>query len=106
MSEDFKLKYYFEVYKDMPMINCMDFKSKFIKKHGNFKYLPELLVMINKYQVSNYGENISNPSNILTLEEKDRRRIYSNLRVKHKFGNKRDRNERKLEYERARKNDW
>lgn len=56
---DFKLKLYFNMYKDSPIIRRSYFKSKFIKKHGKFEYLPELIYMIEKYQVKKYGNLIT-----------------------------------------------
>lgn len=55
---DFKLKLYFNMYKDSPIIRRSYFKSKFIKKHGKFEYLPELIYMIEKYQLQKFNSLI------------------------------------------------
>lgn len=55
---DFKLKLYFIMYKDSPIIRRSYFKNKFIKKHGKFKYLPELIYMIEKYQLKKFNNLI------------------------------------------------
>lgn len=53
---DFKLQTYFSMYKDTPLENRGTFRLKFKKKHGEFKYVNELIVMIEKYQIDKYGE--------------------------------------------------
>ena len=58
MSLDFQLELYFKMYKDSPMINRNKFRYKFIKKHGKFQYLPELIFMIERYQIKKYGNLI------------------------------------------------
>ena len=45
------------MYKDTPIVNRDRFKLKFHRKHGKFKYLPELIFMIEKYQHEKY-ENL------------------------------------------------
>lgn len=52
---EFELELYYKIYRDTPMINRNRFKEKFIKKHGNFQYLPELILMIENYQRKKYG---------------------------------------------------
>lgn len=52
---EFKLNYYFEKLKDKAFKNSKDFKNKFKKKYGDFKYLNELFVMVNNYQAEKYG---------------------------------------------------
>lgn len=59
MNDEFKLNYYFQLYKDRPC-NCnKEFKDKFIKKHGEFKYLNELTLRILNYQVEKYGGRLT-----------------------------------------------
>lgn len=60
MNLDFKLNYYFEKYKNTSLNSNEDFRLKFIKEHGNFPYLNELILMINRYQVKKYGSNLNN----------------------------------------------
>ena len=47
---------YFQMYKDTPLENRGKLKQKFIKKHGNFQYLNEVVVQIERYQIKKYGE--------------------------------------------------
>lgn len=58
VSEDFKLNLYFKMYKDYPIGSRDSFRLYFIKKHGKFHYLPELILMIEKYQREKYGITI------------------------------------------------
>ena len=53
---EFKLNYYFELYKDKSFHNAKEFKTYFIKKHGEFPYLSELYMMMDKYQIKKYGQ--------------------------------------------------
>lgn len=55
---EFQLELYFQMYKETPLVNRNDFKYKFIKKHGNFKYLPELILMLERYQIKKFGNLI------------------------------------------------
>jgi hypothetical protein len=55
MNNKFKLEYYFAIYKDKPFRNRDVFRENFRKKHGDFKYLNELIEKIEKYQVKKYG---------------------------------------------------
>ena len=50
--EDFKLQFYFNLYKDKAMITRSLFRIEFIKRHGEFKYLEELIRMIEYYQIN------------------------------------------------------
>lgn len=58
MSEEFKLNIYFNMYKDYPIASRDFFREMFVKKHGGYNYLPELIHMIEKYQFEKYGTNI------------------------------------------------
>ena len=51
---DFKLNYYFEMFKDKPFKNAKVVKNEFIKQYGNFEYLNELVIMITNYQIEKY----------------------------------------------------
>ena len=56
--EDFKLQFYFNLYKDKAMITRSLFRVEFIKRHGEFKYLEELIRMIEDYQINKYGTTL------------------------------------------------
>ena len=56
--EDFKLQFYFNLYKDKAMITRSLFRIEFIKRHGEFKYLEELIRMIEDYQINKYGTTL------------------------------------------------
>lgn len=60
MSEEFKLQFYYNLYKNSPVGSREKFRERFRKKHGKFKYLPELILMIEKYQVEKFGKTIWN----------------------------------------------
>lgn len=57
---EFKLEFYFNLYKDKPLKSRDEFRKKFKKAHGNFLYLPELIVKIENYQIKKYGETLDN----------------------------------------------
>ena len=56
---EFKLNYYFEMYKNTLFNNAREFKNEFIKKHGQFPYLNELVIMIANYQTETYGNRVT-----------------------------------------------
>ena len=56
--EEFKLNLYFDKYKNKPLPNRNEFRKEFKKKHGNFKYLEELILMIEKYQIKKFGRTL------------------------------------------------
>lgn len=91
---DFKLNYYFEKYKDYAMGSVTKFKSDFISKEGNFKYLSELVVMIQKYQIKKYGNVFDGH----IFDWLDNHKCYEHERSRKyiRFGKKEDRNKRKL----------
>ncbi len=66
---EFQINYYFNMYKDEPLKNSKDFKAKFIKKHGDFKYLNEVILRINRYQVKKYGNGLIRFSDFVTKEQ-------------------------------------
>ena len=81
--EEFKLNFYFNLYKDKAMVTRNLFRVEFIKRHGEFKYLEELIRMIEDYQINKYGttlyewENSKKQRNIniyLDVEEKRKKR--------------------------------
>lgn len=92
---EFKLNYYFEKYKEYPLGSITKFKSDFINKEGNFKYLQELIVMIQKYQIKKYGNIIDGR----TTEWLDNHKAYECERGRKymRFGDKETRIKRNLE---------
>ena len=58
MSMEFKLNLFFNMYKDSPIGSRDKFRARFIKKHGRFQYLPELIIMIEEYQRKKFGMTI------------------------------------------------
>ena len=65
---EFKLNYYFEKYKDTPFSNRQNFKRNFIKNHGEFKYLNELIINIEKYQIEKFGNKIVDYDEFKTIK--------------------------------------
>lgn len=55
VNNDFKLNFYFEMYKDTPIIKRQWFRYSFYKKHGRFCCMNELMFMIEEYQREKYG---------------------------------------------------
>ena len=53
--EEFKLQFYFNLYKNTSMDSRNDFRAKFHKRHGEFRYLNELIRMIENYQIKTFG---------------------------------------------------
>jgi hypothetical protein len=81
---EFKLEFYFNKYKDNSLPNRDTFRCKFKKEHGDFLYLEELILKIEKYQLKKYGCTL--PSDIYiknkTREEciRDKNKISQNHR--------------------------
>ena len=71
---DFQINYYFNMYKDEPLQNAKSFKAKFIKKHGEFRYLNEVMLRINRYQVKKYGNGLIKFSDFMTEEQLEKQR--------------------------------
>lgn len=91
---DFKLNYYFEKYKGYPVGSTTKFKADFIEKEGNFQYLHELIIMIQKYQIKKYGAIIDGES----IEWIYNHKVYENDRNRKvsRYGTKEERNIRNL----------
>lgn len=68
MKEEFKLQFYFNLYKDYPVASKEKFKMHFEKNHGKFRYFSELYIMISKYQHDNYGETLHNDVEYFNLK--------------------------------------
>lgn len=58
VNNDFKLKYYFEIYKDTPLLSKNKFRKKFREKNGKFECIEELMFMIEQYQIEKYGSTL------------------------------------------------
>lgn len=78
---EFQINYYYNMYKDEPLRNTKSFKAKFIKKHGDFKYLNEVILRINQYQVKKYGNGLIQFSDFMTDEQLERQRKNARLRA-------------------------
>ena len=74
VTEDFKLNLYFNMYKDYPIGSRDKFRKRFVKKHGKFHYLPELILMIEKYQKEKFGMTIWEEMRYSSDRKKRRRR--------------------------------
>lgn len=93
---DFKLQYYFELYKDTPIASTAKFKLAFTKKHGSFELLNELMIMIQKYQYHKYGDLISDGHNTTESRGNGERFKREMMRMRNRFGTKEERMKRKL----------
>lgn len=79
---DFKLRMYFEMYKDLPLPNREKFRYNFKKKHGKYQYLEELIKKIEKHQIKKYGTTLSNFIRVKTREESKKIHKKANAREK------------------------
>ena len=52
---DFKLQFYFNLYKNKPFVSSEIFRAKFKKIHGDFECISRLVIMIENYQIKKYG---------------------------------------------------
>lgn len=50
--EEFKLQFYFNLYKDKPFVNGVTFKKRFERMHGKFESINKLIIMIENYQIN------------------------------------------------------
>ena len=83
---DFKLKYYFEEFKDKPFKNSREFRQAFRNKYGEFKYLSELTVMIYNYQAKKYGGRLCNCYLLSTREERKKASVNDRQRKRNRLG--------------------
>ena len=97
---EFKLQYYFELYKDTCVIKIPVFKSKFKEKHGEFELLNELIVMIQRYQIKKYGDLVESGKKTFRNVKKGHYGHLEQIRNRKRFGTKEDRINRRLYYER------
>lgn len=96
---EFKLQYYFEIYKDAAIISTSKFKEEFIKKHGKFELLNELVIMIQRYQRNKYGDVVGDGRNTLEVRGNGVRHKLEMTRKRNRYGTKEERNKRKSEYD-------
>ena len=85
---DFKLNYYFEEFKDKSLPNRDEFRKNFKKKYGNFQYLEELIIMIERYQIKTYGETLPR-NDVVDIPSKEKRHKENQkawLRLKSRLG--------------------
>ena len=75
---EFKLQFYFKMFKDKPFKNAKVFKSEFIKKYCNFEYLNELVIMITNYQIKKYGYSLCPSYYTPIITKEDSKRILNN----------------------------
>lgn len=75
---EFKLKFYFTLYKDRALPNRQKFRYNFKKHHGKFKYIEELIIMIERYQIKKYGTTLG--CDTLYISKEYRKRLIANER--------------------------
>lgn len=73
MNEEFKLRFYYNLYKNYPVVCRENFRNYFISKHGEFKYFNELALMIEKYQHKIFGESLYNKIDFNESKRRKRR---------------------------------
>ena len=56
--EEFLYRLYFEMYKDFPATSTEEFRRFFRKKHGDYKYINELVRDLQNYQIKKHGQTI------------------------------------------------
>lgn len=93
---EFKLNYYFEMYKDKCVISSTKFKDSFRLKHGDFELLNELFIMIQKYQLEKYGTYIGTGKCTSVNIKKGYYKNRENQRLLTRFGTVEERKLRKL----------
>lgn len=93
---EFKLQYYFELYKDTSIFYVGRFKQEFKSKHGDFPLLYELIIMIQRYQHKKYGDLLAYGDNIMEIRGKGVRSRNESKRYRDRFGNREERDRRKL----------
>lgn len=66
---DFEMGIYFNMYKDLPLPNRNKFRTKFKKKHKDFKEVDKLILKIEDYQIKKYGTLLYEKFSIKTKAE-------------------------------------
>lgn len=69
---EFKLNYYFEKYKDVSIVRRNEFRKRFKKENGEFKYLEELIIMIERYQIKKYGASLARADFVYSRSKEER----------------------------------
>lgn len=87
MSLDFKLQFYFNLYKDKGMPNRAEFRNNFKKSHGEFAYVEELIIMIERYQIKKYGCTLTNGKRYTYKSREEC--LYDNAKERQRKNNKR-----------------
>lgn len=80
--DEFKLNYYFMMYKNTPIVGREKFRYNFKKKHGEFRCFNELLYRIEKYQIKKYGTVLDRDEFIGCKTPEECRRLSLNSRVR------------------------
>ena len=93
---EFKLNYYYEMYKDTCIHSIKIFKDNFKKKHGDFELLNELVIMIHRYQYDKYGDLIPSGKQTKTCVNRYYYSKLENARMNKRFGTKEERMYRKI----------
>ena len=83
---EFKLEFYFNLYKDKPLKSRDEFRKNFKKAHGKFLYLPELIFKIENYQIKKYGETLNNFVYIPNRNERRKNNYRVNAEQKRRLG--------------------
>lgn len=60
--DDFKLNYYFNLYKDSPVSSRHNFRGFFNKQNGQYDKIQILIEKIEKYQINKYGKLLVFPT--------------------------------------------
>lgn len=77
---EFKLNYYFCIYKDKAIGSREEFRNNFKKKYGKFQYIEELIRMIEKYQFKTYGMTLQRGSFVKGRSREEIKRLNTNER--------------------------
>lgn len=72
---EFKLNYYFEKYKDVSIVRRNEFRQRFKKENGEFRYLEELILMIERYQIKKYGASLDRGDFIYSRNKEERDKV-------------------------------
>lgn len=88
MKEEFKYNLYFTLYKDRPFINRERFRNTFKKEQGNYLYIKQLTLDIEKYQHKIYGQ-ILPASNFIDVKSREERKKESQKERQRKYDRRR-----------------
>lgn len=79
MNSEFKLQFYFNLLKDKPLPSREKFRGSFKRKYGEFQYIEELILMIEKYQLKKYGTTLAMDDYEERRTREERERINKNV---------------------------